>query len=227
MIWKSSQWNCYNAIRSGLICHKGERLRFLTLTSVADMKRSISDCFKVLVNRIERLYPLKLVDLGLIEKRKLSYYFPDLKSDEKLRFDYLYVLTSEGACGVLHVLYFGSYINEKWLKDNWENITGGARQLVIENVDGLTGKNVARYVVSQYVSGQSRYVRHAYSKNWIYKGWRSDFNKLRRFCFNSDRFPNSVLSKDFWFEWNRWLSVGRFSYGHIQLYIDDFCVVHG
>jgi hypothetical protein len=188
-----------------------------------NMKRSISDCFKILVNRIERLYPIKLVELGLILERRLSYYFPDLEPYDNLRFDYLYVLTSEGAKGVLHILYFGDYINEKWLKKNWNDITGGARQLVIESIENDTNsKKVARYIVSQYVAGQSKYIRHSYSKNWIYKGWRKDFNKLRNFCSNIEEFKNTKISGDFWFEWSKWLNVERFKCDFIQLYIDSF-----
>jgi hypothetical protein len=212
MKWTGAQWGCYNAIRSGLLCHKG-KLRFLTLTSAVDMKRSISDCFKVLVNRIERMTPSRFVKLGFIPVGKVLYYFPDLGLNDPLKLDYLYVLTSEGANGVLHVLYFGSYLNEKWLKDSWEEITGCARQLFIENVKDCESdaKDVARYIVNQskifgYVAGQSKYVRHSYSKDWIYRGWRSDFIKLKFVCCHNDRFVYSVLSDDYWKHWDKWLS---------------------
>jgi len=181
------------------------------LTSVVDMKRSIADCFKVLVNRIERMTPLRFVDLGFIQESKLSYYFPDLCCDDFLTFDYLYVLTSEGVNGVLHVLYFGDYINVDWLRDAWIDITGGARQLRVENVIDSNVKDVARYIVNQgkifsYVAGQSMYVRHSYSKDWIYRGWRSDFDKLKFVCLHKDRFVNSLLSSDYWRHWHSWLS---------------------
>ena len=214
LIWSNAQKGCYTAIRSGLICHNDKPLRFLTLTSVPDMARSITDCFKVLVNRIERMTPFKFINLGLISEKKLSYYFPDIGLNDFLKFDYLYVLTSEGANGVLHILYFGSYINEKWLKDSWENITGGARQLIIENVN-QGDKNIielSRYIVNQnkifgYVAGQSAYVRHSYSKNWIYRGWRNDFLKLKRVYLEKyrNRFKFKVLDESFWNAWYNWL----------------------
>jgi len=224
--WTSAQRACYYAIRSGLLCHNGNSLRFLTLTSTVDMKRSISDCFKVLVNRIERMTPLKFIERGVIPKSKLAYYFPDLDHKKSLKLDYLYVLTSEGASGVLHVLYFGDYLNEMWLKDNWEDITGGARQLFIENIkDSETNvKEVAKYIVNQnkifgYVAGQSKYVRHSYSKNWVYRGWRTDFIKLKFVCCHKDRFKNSSLSADYWKHWYQWLS-SRSSYNcNIDMWI--------
>ena len=225
--YSNSQLNCLTAIKSGCLVHDGEILRFLTLTSISNMNRSLTKCFSVLVNRIERLYPLKFVELGFIKRNKLGYYYSYLDYYKNLRFDYLYVLTSEGVNGVLHVLYFGDFIHEKWLKDNWENITGGARQLIIEKVrnDLRHKERLSRYVVNQrklfgYVSGQCKYVRHSYSKNWVYKGWREHFKHLLRVCY-SDRYPK-VLIKDLWCLWSNWLLYGRYVKPVIQLYLDEF-----
>ena len=228
MKWTPAQWGCYYAIRSGLLCHKGKPLRFLTLTSIVGMRRSIADCFKILVKRIERMTPLDFVSQGFILERRLSYYFPDLGCHDFLRFEYLFVLTSEGANGVLHVLYFGDYLNEKWLKDSWEDITGGARQLFVENIKENENdvKEVARYIVNQskifgYVAGQSKYVRHSYSKDWIYRGWRSDFNRLKYVCGHKDIFVKSVLSADYWRHWSNWLSSRNFYDSNLDLWIKD------
>lgn len=222
--WSNAQKNCYNAIRSGLIQHDGDALRFLTLTSIRTMNRSITKCFNVLVKRIERSTPNTFVDLGYIEKESIDYYFPDKNKCENLSIDYLYVLTTEGACGVLHVLYFGDYLNEKWLKDSWEEITGGARQLIIEAIPLSDVKEVSRYIVNQkklfvYISSQSKYVRHSYSKNWVYKSWRKDFDILRYCCY-SNKYPECRL-KNLWSTWKDWLVYGRFKCGTIQLFIDS------
>jgi hypothetical protein len=192
------------------------------------MTRSISDCFKVLVDRIGRMTPMKFVELGFIPEGRLSYYFPDKDYNSSLLFDYLYVLTSEGSHGVLHVLFFGDYLNESWLKDSWESITGGARQLFIENID-VVGDGVAtvsRYIVNQnkiftYVSGQSMYVRHAYSGGWIYRGWRSDFERLRFIYWRREYYPKFDFSVSFWDCWFNWLTRKSMPQ-YVSMSLDDF-----
>ena len=225
--FKNSQLNCLTAIKSGCIVHNNENLRFLTLTSSSDMNRSITKCFSVLVNRIERLYPLKFVELGLIKRNKLNYYYPNTDSNKNLHFDYLYVLTSEGVNGVLHVLYFGDFIHEKWLKDNWEEITGGARQLIIEKVgnDLQNKEKLSKYMVNQrklfgYVTSQCKYIRHSYSKNWVYKGWRKDFKHILKVCY-SQRY-SKFLKNDLWHIWYAWLLYGRYVRPTIQLCLKDY-----
>jgi len=223
--WSNAQKSCYNAIRSGLIQHGGDTLRFLTLTSIPDMNRSITKSFNALVKRIERSTPNTFVNLGFIKKDSIDYYFPEKNEYDNLRIEYLYVLTTEGACGVLHILYFGDYLNEKWLKDSWEEITGGARQLIIESIPLSDVKEVSRYVVNQkklfaYVSSQGEYVRHSYSKDWVYNGWRKDFDMLKYCCY-STKYPECRL-KNLWSAWNDWLMYGRFKCGTVQLFIESF-----
>lgn len=226
MKWSSAQWRCYNSIRCGLMAHKDKTLRFLTLSSVSDMDRSITVCFRILVDRIERLYPMKMVNLGLISKGNMKFYYPDLNPFDKLTFDFISVLTSEGVAGVLHILYFGDYLNEKWLKSNWKDITGGAWNLHVSKVDvNKSVKDLTYYVVSQtkifqYVTGQGSYVRHHYSKRWVYSGWRKDFNRLRYACSSAgkEKYPNSKFGV-FWTEWRRWFFIGRFEGVDVSDYI--------
>jgi hypothetical protein len=198
------------------------------------MKRSITDCYKIIVERINRLTPNRLVELGYLDEKKLKYYFPELEVNDVLIFNYLYVLTSEGANGVLHILYFGSYLNERWLKDVWEEITGGARQLFIENI-GISKTSVdevTKYVINQsnvfgYVTGQSKYVRHAYSMNWVYRGWRSDFDKLKHFFHYEgyEKFPYHVIPNNFWKAWFDWLRLRKMK-EFIQFDIDYWIEQH-
>jgi len=238
-----AQLRCSEAIRSGLECHKGEPLRFLTLTSIPSMKRSITVCFKILVKRIECMTPQMFVDLGFIHKGRLSYYFPGLDKNDFLSLDYLFVLTSEGACGVLHILFFGDYLNENWLKDSWFDITGGARSLIIKNVAVGNFDDVAGYVVNQsknvfgYVVGQSEYVRCGYSANWVYPGWRKDFDSLKTvYCYSNrfgkhhrsdyvtkrgltPRFVSDGLSH--WERWLRWLSSRSTFQGNLDMWLSE------
>jgi len=230
--WSFAQHCCFQAIRSGVLCHKGRTLRFLTLTSCVGMARSIEACFKLLVERIERMTPGRFVELGFVSAYRMEHYFPGLGHDEFVDFDYLSVLTSEGASGVLHILYFGDYLPERWLKIVWSEITGGAwiANISIVNVSCDDAKAVSFYVVNQckvfnYVAGQSKYVHHSYSRDWVYRGWRSDFDKLKSFCrimeLHTERYPTSVISSDFWKEWFYWLSSRKFYNSNLDLWIEN------
>ena len=107
------------------------------------------------------------------------------------------------------------------------DISGCVHQLRIERVSDDNFLDVAHYVVNQqrgahgslfgcsvsghdnvfgYVTNQSEYVRCGYSGNWIYRGWRKDFDRLRFVCSHLDFYPNCKLSADFWKEWCIWLS---------------------
>jgi hypothetical protein len=191
------------------------------------MARSIEACFDLLVKRINRMTPGRFIEFGFVPAYRMEHYFPGLGRDECIAFDYLSVLTSEGANGVLHILYFGDYLPEKWLKTVWREITGGAwiANISIVNVSCDDALSVTRYVVNQskamgYVAGQSKYIHHSYSSHWVYKGWRSDFDKLRTFCHarsrypkdNPKSYPNAVISDDFWREWFDWLVYRRVYY---------------
>lgn len=220
MRWSKAQMRCYDAIRSGAVVHSGEVLRFLTLTSVKDIRKPILTCFRLLVKRISRLCPNDFVKLGLITSQMLGYYFPYRDVGNSLVFEYLFVLTSEGN-GVLHVLYYGDFIHEKWLKDNWELISGG-RNLFIENVldSDISLDEVSKYVVNQskvfnYVSAQSKFIKHGYSRNFVYPYWKVDFYSMRKdyshSCYEMFGDWNHFDFKVFWSMWSKWLSSGEFN----------------
>lgn len=90
-----------------------------------------------------------------------------------MKFDYLKIETYEGANGVFHILYFGDYIPQKWLSDNWKDITETAYIVDIRAVrKGVyNSKKLASYCVSQYCSGQSKFVRYSWSWGWCFRGF--------------------------------------------------------
>jgi hypothetical protein len=236
MKWSNAQIGCFRAIGSGVSCHVGKTLRFLTLTSSASMRGSIEDCFSVFVKRVKRLTPKGLLRMGYICDADLDFYFPNHGIGEVLAFDYLSVLTSEGVAGVLHILYFGDWLPQHWVSDVWKDISGVASIIDIRKVDVSDNDiwKVARYVVNQcklfrYVAGQSKFIRHSYSSNWVYRGWCRDFDCLRRFCrdVRLGKFARYGVHHpygDFWSEWYKWLLVrNRFT---IELCIDDFIDGH-
>lgn len=153
---------------SGFIYHnsRGNSIRFITLTSSigsADIQRH----FRTLQKRIKRLTPLKLVQSGYINYNSLHYYYPNCKLGQHFDFEYLKVRTSEGN-GVLHIVFKGEYIPFEWLCDQWDDIHNSPItdiKIVKKN------KKMARYLVTQYMSGQDMFIRYSWSWGWVYRGF--------------------------------------------------------
>ena len=74
------------------------------------MHKDISSCYSDLYKRIRRLTPLKLLTTGYITKRQLRIQYANVPLNQKLKFEYIKIKTSEGAEGVLHILYFGDFL---------------------------------------------------------------------------------------------------------------------
>lgn len=91
-------------------------------------------------------------------------------------FEYLVVRTREGN-GVLHVLYQGPYLSQKWLSEQWEQLHGSP-VVWIEACHG-SGKGAARYVATQYVAGQD-FARMFWSYGWVFKGFVSAWLGFKR-----------------------------------------------
>ena len=96
-MWSKKQKRCYHRIQSGLVKYNAQKLliRFITLTSSpASTPHNISRDFQILTQRIRRKYS---------------------------KFEYIKINTNEGH-GVIHLLYNGSYIPQKWLSNQWSII---------------------------------------------------------------------------------------------------------
>jgi hypothetical protein len=99
----------YQRLISGLNVGAGqnERQRFMTLTTARGVKRGINKSFDALKKRINRATPKKDGFHGF----KFNRYF-------KLK-------TAEGN-DVLHIVYRGRYIPQKWLSKVWAEIHQGS-----------------------------------------------------------------------------------------------------
>lgn len=180
--WSRKQRRAYHRILSGLRVHRGELLRFLTLTTAEGMQRDLRSAWRVLKGRIRRLTPLRLIKMGYIDLKDVRKYYPNKPLNEPLKFEYLKVETDEGVAGVLHVPYFGDYIPQKWLSDAWKEITGTAYIVDIRACKDpvKSPKRLARYCIAQYVSGQSAFVRFSWSWGWVGKGFVKVWRTLLR-----------------------------------------------
>lgn len=119
----------------------------MTLTSSPISKwRQINPHFQVLRKRIDRKF-------GNIE--------------------YIKFRTNEGY-GVLHILYLGPYIPQKWLSQNWKEIHG-AKIVDIREIKGE--KRIARYLISNYLVNQT-FVRMSWFSGWVCKGFVGIWKKF-------------------------------------------------
>jgi hypothetical protein len=138
--WSNGQKRCFFRIKSCCVAYSNKNLRFMTLTSSPKMKRSISDSFRALKERIIRKTPYEYFKDGYISKNERAFYFPDRQYYKLVKFEYLKVSTSEGVDSVYHICFFGDYIPQKWLSKCWFEITGSDRYFK-NNVDIRKIKN--------------------------------------------------------------------------------------
>lgn len=177
--WSRREKRMYHRVKSGLTRHKGQRLRFLTLTSSEEAEEAVGYDFRILKIRIQRLTPARLVRDHYLKRSELRKYYPHKPVVEPLKFDYFKVETSEGN-GVLHILYFGDYIPQKWLSDQWLSIHQSPIVDIRATKKGIGNtRRLTTYVLTQYVSGQSAHIRFSNCVEWVFKGFVSAWNALK------------------------------------------------
>lgn len=124
---------------------------------------------------------------------KLGRHFQELRRRMEKRFsfyvEFFKVETGEGN-GVLHMLWAIKrerpvYISQKWLSREWESIHGARVVWISRITQGpKSTRNVAKYLVSQYLGGQCALIRVSWS--WkrarlsIGKAWCSFRREWRR-----------------------------------------------
>jgi hypothetical protein len=131
--------------------YRGDRLRFMTLTtSVGGSFRILRRDFQVLRKRISR-------EFGFLVQ-------------------YWSLRTNEGN-GVLHLVFKGGFIPQRWLSDAWFSIHG-ARIVDIRALRG-SSRRLASYLVANYLCRQS-FERMSWSWSWVFRGfcgvWASRFS---------------------------------------------------
>jgi len=130
--YTKKQRRAFQRLMSGLTVGRSrrERLRFMTLTSSPEsVGRNLNDDFRALKMRILRKYGFKM--------------------------KYWKIRTNEGN-GVLHIIFRGKYIPQKWLSEQWADIHKSPIvdiRSLHETRKGLT--EIVFFLVGNYLARQS------------------------------------------------------------------------
>jgi hypothetical protein len=156
--YTKKQRRAFQRLMSGLTVGKSrsERLRFTTLTTSDEAKRlgfdkKLNEHFRVLKMRIFRKY-----------RFKMKYW--------KIR-------TNEGN-GVLHIVFRGKYIPQKWLSEQWADIHKSPIvdiRSLYETAKGLKG--ICFYLVRNYLAKQS-FERMSWGYSWVFPGFVKKWKAL-------------------------------------------------
>lgn len=180
--WTTKQKRFYHRLLSGMKRRtNGEKLRLLTLTtSSTASKYKLGQHWSALQMRIKRRYPT---------------------------FNYIKIITNEGN-GVIHCIYDGSYIPQKWLSNAWEDVHD-SKIVDIRLLRSRTDhKRLSRYLVSHYLADHS-YIRMSWSWDWVYRGFVSRWYLLKQ------HYKDSALKM-----WDAHLHGNEISNGVFTLYPD-------
>jgi len=167
-------------LKSGMILHNSEDIRFHTYTTSGQAKEDVAYSFKKLVQDIRRHTPQDMVDGGYCTSKTFSWaysYRYQKDVDEPLKFEYAGCKTSEGN-GVVHVLTAGDYIPVKYLREKWIEYHDTPQLKVVLVKPGSHLEKTVGYLLQQYIAGQDHYERLLVSRHWLYPGARRQFLEL-------------------------------------------------
>jgi hypothetical protein len=173
--YTKKQRRAFQHLMSGLTVGKSrrERLRFMTLTSSIESKgRNLNADFRALKMRILRKFHFKM--------------------------KYWKIRTNEGN-GVLHIVFRGKYIPQKWLSEQWADIHKSRIvdiRSLRETRKGLTG--IVFYLVGNYLAKQS-FERMSWGYSWVFPAFVRSWKRLiERYGFKQALFLwNRLLCSSF------------------------------
>ncbi len=152
--YSKKQRRAFQRLMSDLTVGKSrrERLRFMTLTSSPEAKRrNLNADFRALKMRILRKFHFKM--------------------------KYWKVRTNEGN-GVLHIVYRGKFIPQRWLSEQWAVIHKSPVvdiRSLYETRKGLAG--IVFYLVGNYLAKQS-FERMSWGYSWVFPAFVSCWKRL-------------------------------------------------
>lgn len=159
---RKRQARAFHRMLTGLQIAQNNRafMRFMTLTSIKYPKRELKDGFDVLRLRIQRAR----IERDGFHGFKFNRYFC--------------IRTSEGN-GVLHIVFWGRFIPQKWLSSQWKDINGAHRADIRKvwdekrRVGGLVGYLITNYLTEQPIE------RMSYGWRWAWLGFCKSWKRVQ------------------------------------------------
>ena len=196
-MWTKKQKRAYHRAKSGVkvadILHLPVKHMVLTTSPEASM-RDIARDFQTLNKSIFRTFGFKLPVFMVHTSEGNCFFQQRINKRGKV---YYHLLG-----GVLHILYRGKfYIPQQWLSNEWSRIHHSSYVYIKQVPD----TDIARYVVTQYVSNQaSSYQRCSWSHSWVKKGFVKEWSRLLRWYRQYQRKKNLDFI-DLLMKWDAWL----------------------
>ena len=217
MFWTKKQKRAHAKIRLGIRLRKNRSiLRFLTLGTPSTYGGNIDKAFQVLKKRIKILTPQRLIDDGYISHKTAKYYYhTKYDYNNTLTFNYVRIRTAEGPNGVIHSPYFGDYLPQKWLYDNWKDILQ-VSNLANQSVDIRACKEnvhdtarLSSYVVNHYCTNQDGFLSSSMSWDWCFRGCVTAFYRFKQ--EKKEQFPNIEMNDilELWDHRAEWVVINR------------------
>jgi hypothetical protein len=165
----------YHALSSGMTWHKNDYQYFLTLTS-SPTSPGLMESFNHFVTVVRMASPDYLVKCRYISRKEALKWYPAETWTRCFKFEFCCLQTSEG-CGVLHIVFAGDRLPIGFIRHLWDNIHG-ARQIVIKHIEKGEDSRLKKYLMKQYLYSQEGFIRYSCSSNWVYPGFRRDWEKM-------------------------------------------------
>jgi len=127
---------------------------------------------------------------NLVISRDVDVLIKRIRRKDK-NFQYCKITTNEGN-GVIHLLYTGKYISQRWLSWNWNDIHSS---YIVDIRKVKDDKPVANYLINQYLSNQKcSYTRMSMSKKWMFPGAIQQWKNIVK-GVKSQYFYNPIQNK--------------------------------
>lgn len=146
-VWNKRKRRMYGRLKSGVVWARSnnEQLYFLTLTTRYDKNKGFNEV---------RFQELGVHFQNLVKRLRRKYG----------KFEYCRVKTREGS-GVLHILFKGSRINIKIVREAWKELHYDSKIMRIIKCYGRTNVLI-KYLVGYFI--HHSYTRLSWSKGWVF-----------------------------------------------------------
>jgi hypothetical protein len=207
---KRKRGRLFQRLKSGMTWHRGDRLRFMTLTTAPEaVERNFGKDWNLFVTRLRKYTPMRLLQEDYITWTDLKRYYRSRPYGKgpcgTLVMDYCAVQTWEGN-GVKHCAIYGDYLPQAFISDLWDSCHH-TKIVDIRSPKGTNGHQLSSYFLGQYIADQDMLNRYSWSRDWVYRGFCRQWSqcwKQNGFVPGLDLWYDSMVRNTFWQHLNGW-----------------------